>query len=224
MADTKHVIRVGDMQTRARTISAPQKNSSMHRRETRLATHEGVSFAERLLRDCALCTAAMLCILGLGNTDQPVAAMTAQRLSEVATTDLETDEILGQLKFVHNLFPESVQVFWSSTDGMQRIGVPSQAEVVHTWVAAEPWIGYEGDQKVFSCAAGEVMNVTPMEDGTYALRIRHDNELESIYSQLSACLVREGETIEQGAMLGSAQQLLFEVRKEGREIDPGTLM
>lgn len=68
------------------------------------------------------------------------------------------------------------------------------------------------------------MSITPMDDGTYSMRIRHEGELESLYSQLSACMVQEGENVAQGQVLGKAEQLLFEVRKEGRAIDPEALM
>lgn len=222
MTENRHVIHVGSMQARERATSL--RTCSVHTQKRRKVDKKSVSFAERLLRDCALCTAMMLCILGLGNSDQPVAAMTAQRLSQVATTDLETDEILGQLKFVYNLFPESVQVFWNTSDTTQRIGAPSQAKIIHAWAVAEPWVAYAESEEIFACDAGEVMSITPMDDGTYSMRIRHEGELESLYSQLSACMVREGETVAQGQVLGKAEQLLFEVRKEGRAIDPEALM
>ena len=48
--------------------------------------------------------------------------------------------------------------------------------------------------------------------------------MESLYSQLNACVVQEGENVMQGQVLGKAEQLLFEVRKEGRAIDPEALM
>ena len=42
------------------------------------------------------------------------------------------------------------------------------------------------------------MSITPMDDGTYSMRIRHEGELESLYSQLNACMVQEGENVMQG--------------------------
>ena len=222
MTENRHVIHVGSMQARERATS--MRSGSVYTQKGRKADKRSVSFAERLLRDCALCTAMMLCILGLGNSDQPVASITAQRLSQVATTDLETDEILGQLKFVYNLFPDSVQVFWNTSDTMQRIGAPSQAKILHTWAVSEPWVAYAESEEIFACDAGEVMSITPMDDGTYSMRILHEGELESLYSQLNACVVQEGENVMQGQVLGKAEQLLFEVRKEGRAIDPEALM
>lgn len=213
-----HVIRVGDMQVRRRKSFATTRGQSPDKSE--------ISFSERLLRDCALCTAAMLCVMGLGNTDQPVAAMAVQRLSQVATTDLETEEILGQLQFVQNLFPESVQVFWSDSATSAQLHPPvASQEVRHVWAISEPWTEYAGAQSVCASESGEVMSVTPMNDGTFCVRIRHDETLESLYSQLSECSVQEGDWLAQGDQLGyAADALLFEVRKDGRDIDPQALM
>lgn len=220
MGGGKHVIRVGDMQVRKRRTNMTVQGQHAYKEEGR-----AVSFSERLLRDCALCTAAMLCVLGLSNTQQPVAAMAAQHLSQVATTDMESEEILGQLQFVHRLFPESVQVFWSDVNEAVQIAAPTQAEMVHVWAAAEPWIGYDGGSAVLACKAGEVMSVTPMNDGTFSLRIRHDDSIESLYSQLSECAVREGDSVAQGEDVGYCEkELLFEVRRDGRGIDPEVLM
>jgi hypothetical protein len=225
MDNKKHVIHVGNMRVRNRKdrVALVQTDDAPHR----VQPQNAMSFSERLLRDCALCTALMLCVLGMKNVDQPVAAMTAQRLSEVVTTDFESDEILGRLQFVHALLPESVQVFWNTAPASESmpISAPSEAELVHAWASGEPWMEYAGGQAVFACETGEVMSVTRMDDGTYSLRIRHENELESLYGQLSECLVQEGSVIARGERLGSTEKpLLFEVRREGGWIDPAELM
>lgn len=224
----KHVIHVGTMRVRNRATGATGE-AGTHRPLTQAeaAAEErgGVTFGERLLRDCALCTALMLCVLSLSNVDQPVAAMTAQRLSQVATTDFESDEILGRLQFVHNLLPESVQVFWSDPAPSGSISAPCSAEVVHVWNETEPWLEYAWNQEVLACEDGEVMSVTPMDDGTYTLRIRHQEELETIYAQLSTCAVQEGDVLTSGQMVGKAGgQLLFEARRQGKTINPTELM
>lgn len=212
-----HVIRVGDMQVKRRKPGAAYETNEKPK-------GGAFSFSERLLRDCALCTAAMLCVMGLGNAQQPSAVMASQRLSQVVTTDLETEEILGQLQFVHHLLPQSVQVFWADSPGTVAIRAPSEGEVRHVWAISEPWTEYAGGESVHACASGEVMCVTPMDDGTFAVRIRHDDSLESIYSQLSECMVKEGDWIEAGGQLGhAADGLLFEIRKDGRAISPETL-
>ena len=215
-----HVIRVGSMQVQRRKICT--RNGGTIKAT---AMEGGVSFSERLLRDCALCTAALLCVMGMNNATHPVASMTAQRLSQVATTDIETEEILGQLQFVQNLFPESVQVFWTDSDSKTMIHAPSQGDIRHVWAIAEPWTEYAGAQMVQACGDGEVMSVTPWGDGTFSVRIRHSDALESMYSQLTECVVSEGEWLDQGSALGYVEEgLLFEMRKDGRDIDPQSLM
>ena len=60
MTENRHVIHVGSMQARERATS--MRSDSVYTQKGRKADKRSVSFSERLLRDCALCTAMMLCI------------------------------------------------------------------------------------------------------------------------------------------------------------------
>lgn len=165
-----------------------------------------LSFPERLLRGTAVCVAILMCMFAAQQVNAPSDSL----LSRMVSMDL--DESLGALRFVSNLAPESVSVFWNL--GAEAHDAPSDAALSHAFSAAEPWLIY-GAGAVRATAAGEVMSV----QGDM-IRIRHASGLETLYGGLSAIRVREGDWVDAGAELGEAAALVFELRSQGRALDP----
>lgn len=219
----RHVIRITNMSVREKRHTT---GASRPAQTTSRGSNGGITFSERLLRDCAVCTALMLCVLSLGNIDQPVASMSAQRLSEVVTTDFSPDEVLGKLQFVQNLLPESVLVFWNDTQSITDVfSYPCMSSVVHSWSESEPWIEYACHDTVSAAQKAEVMSVTRLDDDSYTVRLLHDNDTETIYSGLSSCFVAERDLIEVSQSLGLASGALqFEMRRHGQTLDPTDLL
>ena len=171
-----------------------------------------LGFGERMLRNTAICVALLLCIAAVQSLDTPGAK---GFLAEVVSMDLP--ESLGSLRFVSNLVPESVAVFWNL--GGEKHFLPSDAEVLHAFNAREPWIGYgAGDAR--ASAPGEVMSVSIDDVGRTALRIRHAGGMETFYGNLIHAAVREGDWVEAGGIVGTANILTFELRGEGRAMNP----
>jgi len=185
---------------------------------------EAFRMGERLLRDCALCAAAVLCVLAVGNIRQPWAQSVASTVREAVTMDL--DESLGRLHFVRNLLPESALVFWNVDANRSAYRPPATGRVVHAWRQAEPWIEYECEaQSVVSAAAGEVMAVTRGEGAAFMVRVRHDDGTETLYGDLVTCIVHEGEALEAGQILGAVQdRFFFEARRDGRSFNPTDML
>lgn len=85
---------------------------------------------------------------------------------------------------------------------------------------------------VRATAAGMVLEAGEARDyGLYVL-LRHADGYESMYGHLSRITVRQGETLDAGAVVGlsgntgrsSAPHLHFEIRRDGRSIDPATMV
>ena len=86
--------------------------------------------------------------------------------------------------------------------------------------------------EVTAAARGTVVHAGPA--GTYGnlVTLRHDNGFETRYAHLSAIDVTVGELVEAGADLGkvgttgysTGPHLHFEVRQDGRAIDPAPLL
>ena len=191
---------------RAETIETPPEG------QTPAPAVKKLRFGERMLRNTAIATALLLCA---------VAAKTAgiapedSLLSRAVTMDLS--ESLGGLKFVSNLLPESARVFWNL--GQERHSAPSVAAMTHEYTAAEPYRTYsEGEAQ--ASADGEVMSVVRDAAGRQTVRLRHDSGMETIYGNLIAASVREGEQVKAGQVLGVSRALVYEMRAEGLPTDP----
>ena len=85
---------------------------------------------------------------------------------------------------------------------------------------------------VRATASGMVLEAGEASDyGLYVL-LRHADGYESMYGHLSRITVRQGETLEAGGVVGlsgntgrsTAPHLHFEIRRDGRSIDPATLV
>lgn len=185
---------------------------------------EAFKMGERLLRDCALCAAIVLCVLAVGNIRQPWAQSVSSTVRDAVTMDL--DESLGRLQFVRNLLPESALVFWNADDGRGSYLLPATGQVAHAWKQAEPWIEYDCEaQSVVSVAAGEVMAVTQGDSAAYMVRMRHDDGTETLYGDLVTCIVREGDALEAGQIVGAVQdRFFFEARRDGRSFNPTDML
>ncbi|MDR3051027.1 MAG: M23 family metallopeptidase [Oscillospiraceae bacterium] len=223
-----HVIRVSTINLRDRNRAAPplgQAGPTPQRRsrDGRAVRGRGAGLAERLLRDCALCCAAALAVLALGNIRQPWAQTASATVREAVTMDL--DESLGRLRFVRNLLPESALVFWNMGSGTASYREPATGRVMHAWKQSEPWLQYACEaQSVVAAAAGEVMAITQGEDA-YMVRVRHEEGTETLYGDLLTCIVREGEALQTGQIIGTVgDTFFFELRKDGQPLNPSGLL
>ncbi len=174
-----------------------------------------LGFGERMLRNTAVSVALLLCVLAVQSLNTPGATSATNLLAQVVSMDL--NESLGSLKFVSSLIPESVAVLWNL--GGEKHAAPSAAAVVHAFSAQEPWIGY-GTGEAYASAAGEVMSVSVDARGRSAIRIRHASGMETVYGNLLLTNVQEGDWVEAGTLIGAAKELTYELRGEGRSMDP----
>ncbi len=178
-------------------------------------TAKPLGFGERMLRNTAICVALLLCVLAAQSLNTPGATKATNLLSQVVSMDLS--ESLGSLRFVSNLIPESVSVFWNLAG--ERHKAPSEGSVVHVFSQMEPWISYSASEALAS-AAGEVMSVSTDPAGRSVIRLRHASGMESMYGNLLRTSVQEGDWVEAGEVLGAAKELTYELRGEGRAMDP----
>ena len=185
-----------------------------------------LGFGERMLRNTAVCVAILLCVLAVKTIDTPLTQSVSAELREWVTMDF--DESLGSLKFVHNLLPDAALVFWhiGSSQTYSEPCMSASMTLSHSWRDSEPYLTYSGgmQQPVLAAQAGEVMSVTPSGDGNSTIRIRHGDGLETIYGGMASCTVREGDGVTLGQVIGAASTLYFEIRGEGRSMNPAPLM
>ena len=197
---------------------------SQRRAKEREDAFHPLGFGERMLRNTAVCIALLLCVLAVQGLDYPIAQTVSAELHSWVTMDL--DENLGSLKFVQNLLPDAALVFWHIGESNAYAHPVFGTSVSHAWAETEPWLVYSpGEQtQVTASAAGEVMSVSYYDDQTATVRLRHSDGLETVYGNLIRCKVQEGDWVEASTVLGESDAVYFEIRSEGRSINPAPLM
>jgi hypothetical protein len=182
-------------------------------------------FAEKLTRNVAIAAAILLCSVAIRNGALPQTEDVFSAIQQ--SVNMNLDETLGKLTFVSSLLPESALVFLNSSESTQ-VTAPVHGEIVHAWREAEPYIALLGvSSDVRAAADGEIMNVAHGDGEERIVRIRHGNGLETMYYNLEECYVAEGDKVFEGDIIGHTadkQPVYFELRRNGRSIDPTTLM
>lgn len=204
----------------------PARRGGRPRRAPRMRVRAGLSFQERLLRNCFLACAVLLGVLALGNVNQPWARKAADGIEQALTMKIDLDESLGRLTFVRKLMPESALVFFNLS-GDSALARPTQGELVHPYSAAQPWLMFEAEPASPVCAAAEgaVSAVSPLSDGSYGVLIDHGEGLESVTACLAEVAVQPGDRVLRGATIGTAGDgLYFELRQGGEAADPTEAM
>ena len=218
-----------DLKLSIHTASKPESvPEPTPRRRTRPRTRirAGLSFQERLLRNCFLACAVLLGILALGNLQQPWAVKAADGIEQALTMKIDLDESLGQLSFVRNLMPESALVFFNLS-GDHELLQPVQGELTHAYSASQPWLMYDTEpgEAVCAVADGTVSAVSRLSDGSYGVLIDHGEGRESVTACLLEVAVQTGDKLVRGAQLGTAgDSLYFELRQAGESADPTEAM
>lgn len=176
---------------------------------------------DKLLRNVAVVGAMLLVIVAIRNIDSPQSQSVFAALQ--SSTNMEWDESLGKLSFVSNLLPSSVQAVWGEQESISVLA-PVSGEIVHAWSQAEPYLEMlSAVEDVRAVANGEIMAVAHGLDEEFIVRLRHDDSTESIYGNLAVCHMDVGDYVFQGDIIATVLQgkpLAFELRKDGRSIDP----
>ena len=222
-----------DLKLSIHTASSPESTQDgASRRRTRpnvrrrMGIRAGLSFQERLLRNCFLACAVLLGILALGNLQQPWAVKAADGIEQALTMKIDLDESLGQLSFVRNLMPESALVFFNLS-GDHELLQPVQGELTHAYSATQPWLLFDTEAGAAVCAVAEgtVSAVSELSDGSYGVLIDHGEGRESVTACLLDVAVQTGDRLVRGAQLGTAgDSLYFELRQAGESADPTEAM
>lgn len=181
-------------------------------------------WGERLARNVALAGLLMVTVAAMRNAELPSGNTVLTAVRQMV--DGEWDGHLGKISFVGRFLPETVAVFFESAPDAE-LTAPCFGSLSHAWTAEEPYLGYDGqDKRVFAVAAGQVMSVYHGPEEEYILRVRHDDGLESMYYALASVAVSEGDVVTSGTCLGQAlpEEVVIEVRRAGRAIDPTDLM
>ena len=181
--------------------------------------------ADKLVRNLAVVGAMLLTVVAVKNAGSPNAQSVFSALQ--ASTDMEWDESLGKLSFVGGILPEGIQAVWSEREAIS-VFEPVSGETMHAWSQSEPYMAFMSQVRdVRAVADGEVMSVAHGLEEERILRVRHDDATESIYGNLLTCYAQEGDRVYAGDVIATTiegKPLVFELRRDGRSIDPEGLL
>jgi len=176
---------------------------------------------DQLGRNLVVTGCLFLVVVAVRNAGTPESMSVFNALRTSA--GMEWDESVGKLSFVNSVLPPSVQAVWNSEPDI-AVFSPMKGEVVHAWSRQEPFVMIESKVRdVRAAADGEVMSIAHGLDEEKIVRIRHDDESESIYGNLGQCYLQAGDRVYAGdvfAALLADKPLAFELRVGGRSIDP----
>ena len=176
---------------------------------------------EQLGRNLIVAGCLFMVVVAVRNTETPEAQSVFQTLQ--ASAQMEWDETVGKLSFVHSLLPETIQEVWKQEDSI-AVFAPVNGEVVHAWSREKPYVMIQTKlSDVRAAADGEVMSIAHGLDEERIVRIRHDDASEAVYGNLASCLAQVGDRVYAGDVFASileGEPLAFELRVDGRSVDP----
>lgn len=176
---------------------------------------------DRLVRNFAVVGGLVLVITAVRSSDVPEAQSVFGVLQESA--GIQWDESVGKLSFVNSFLPEEIQTVWNETPSIS-VFAPLNGEIVHAWSQTEPYLLIQSAlSDVRASADGEVMSIAHGIGEERILRVRHDDNTETIYGNLQNCYAEIGQYIKSGDIIGTVlpgYPLAFEVRMDGRSINP----
>lgn len=182
---------------------------------------------EELLKNLAVAASLVLCAVVLRSGSIPGVSSAVDAVMTAATSDTLLDDRLGKLSFVSTLFPEATLVF-GEVRGDILMKPVSSGEVVHAWNEEEPYMAWQTeDEKVCASATGEVLGVYHGEDEEYLVQVLGTDGIACLYGNLSECYVQTGDSVQAGDTLGAllpGQECIWEVRQDGRSIDPAAFL
>ncbi len=222
---------IGNMKVKGEIRPKFKKGQSYSILRADVESKHKTSFAERQLTNVAIVCALALLILTLQNVNVPLANDAANFVKAAISGDFKLDESLGKLKFVQNIVPEAILVFWNASNST-KLASPIQGEISHAYDEAQPWREYSSDlTDVRAAAKGKVKSVKAGTNGDWIVILSHDGGVDTVYAYLGKAVVNPGDEILAGTLIGQAMQnvdgknvLYFEVRVNGRPTDPASLM
>lgn len=179
----------------------------------------------RLKREALVACSLLMCAVSLKVMPFPWAQRATEAMSGAVNMSVDLDKTLGQLRFVKQVIPDSVMVFWNGGSGSEY-SAPFSGNITHSYSESQPWLEYAGqNQAVKSARAGEVIQIEQGASGDWAVRIRHDGDIETVYAFLSDVSVNVGDSVAAAQEIGRAEgtngaRIYFEMRSGGKPVDP----
>lgn len=181
----------------------------------------------RLAREAAAVCAVLMAVMSVRAMPFEWARRATAAMSEAVSMSVDLDKTLGQLRFVKAVIPDASMVFQGGRGDWCNA---FEGVVTHNYTKAQPWLEYSGrNQLVLSVRAGRIKQLEQGAAGDWAVRVEHDEGMETVYAFLSEVSVREGDSVTCAQPIGRAAgtngaRIYFEMRRNGEPIDPSAYL
>ncbi len=161
-----------------------------------------VPYSTRVFRRLAICCAIAVGCIGLKYVKLPFAQQATTFLKNAFTYDLDIEESIGKLQFVQNLFPDIQAVFGDQ----QQFSYPVSGAIIQKFGEdGKEYIQFQAEPNAeVVCALDGQVEKRGINDtlGKY-LKIRHANNLTTVYYGFEDSSLAEGTDVKQGQSLGT---------------------
>ena len=189
----------------------------------RKQTTKGTStYKSRAIRRIAICCAIAIGCVGLKYIKLPFAEQATDFLKNAFTYDLDIEESIGKLHFVEKIFPDVKAVFGDR----QQFSYPVSGAIIQKFGEdGKEYIQFQAEPKAeVVCALDGQVEKRGINDtlGKY-LKIRHANNLTTVYYGMEESPLAEGAEVTQGQALGTLGDnglLCFQVLSGDAAQDP----
>ncbi len=166
------------------------------------AGKEASPYKSRVIRRVAICCAIAIGCVGLKYVKLPFAEQATDFLKNAFTYDLDIEESIGKLHFVEKIFPDVKAVFGDR----QQFSYPVSGAIIQKFGEdGKEYIQFQAEPNAeISCALDGQVEKRGINDtlGKY-LKIRHANNLTTVYYGLEESPLAEGAEVTQGQVLGT---------------------
>jgi len=173
-----------------------------------------------MLRNLAVCIIAVLAIYGIKMIDTPITNSITAGVKQAISYELNIDQTLGKLQFV-NEGTTATQAF----SGVPEMNYPITGEVKTSFADSNSTgitlLGIKG-ATVTAAAGGTVALVGEDSSLGKYVQIKHTDAIYSTYYGLTGITVKKSDAVTSTQKIGSLNttELLFEVKNNGRPVDP----
>lgn len=174
-----------------------------------------------------VCAGVLLLALALKAVDVPATQSVSASVEQMVTTEIDLEEPQGALRFVDNLFSDTVDV-WFEQKAPETLQSPFDGRLTQGYSLTCPGIEITGQKPdVFASHDGKITSVVQEADGLYSVTIEHKGGLSTHYGRLAAVSLEEGKKIKTGQVLGTAAagengtyKMFWQVKLHSTVVDP----
>ncbi|OQB25195.1 MAG: Stage II sporulation protein Q [Firmicutes bacterium ADurb.Bin182] len=192
------------------------------RRKKFKRTARNPAYAASMLIKICMCAGACALVLLIKLSNTPETNRAADAAIQTATDEPDLEQMLGKLRFVE--LPAILSVFGDA----EKLTMPvssGTAQIVDDERMMQ--ILTEGDSKVVASGSGTVSEIGEDDALGMYVKIRHDDDMESIYYGFSEIAVEQGQPVKQLDTLGTLNSdgiLSVRVHVNGRPRNPANFL